>query len=235
MNTGIRHLKAAVRRLEDAVGKGERNCAYCRFMVRKLWPDPKRALPDDLFMAECEFCHSKYGVSLRGAPEGDREMLRLMLSFTLEDQYTDPRAHALGLLRDARFAPDAETRELGRKVEERAKKDPGVRTFVRLRDEAIRLEEREHSRLRAKYGDDQFPEQTRLMESVRNRQKRAPGVYAAGLRKLEAEETGHLICAELEKIIWGQARVETASAVERVGKEIEELIRTAADGCVRAR
>jgi hypothetical protein len=227
MTAELRRLKARVRRLEDAVGKGQRNCASCRYMVTKLWPDPRRAVPDDLFMAECQSCHSKYAVSLDGYGESDREMLRLVHSFTLEDQYVDPKAHAFRLLCETRFAPNAKTRELGRTLEARSKKDPGVRTFVRLRDESIRLEERKRQRLRAKYGDDPFPEQRKLIESVRNRGRRSPGLYADGFIELEKEETERLVCAELEKIIWGGVRAETASDIKRLGEEIDELVRAA--------
>jgi hypothetical protein len=226
MNSGIKHLKAAVRRLEDALGKGQRNCAYCRFRVRRLWPDPKRAVPNDLFMAKCEFCHSDYPASLKWEREGDREMLRLVLSFTLEDQYTNPKAHAVQLWMDSRNAPNAKTRELTRTLHNRAKKEVGVRTFIKLRDEIIGLYERKHQELRARYGDDPFPEHRRIIESLRSRARRAPSVYVEGLHELEKEETECLMRAEMEKIVWGQASAETASAVERIGREIDELIKT---------
>jgi hypothetical protein len=227
MGADLRGLRARVRRLEDAVGKGQRNCPYCRFIVGKLWPDPKRAVPDDVFMVTCEFCRSEYPVTLKHEREGERELLRLTLSFTLEDQYTDPRAHAAGLLLNYLTAPDAQARELRRSIDSRAKTDPKARTFVRLRDEITALYDQTHKMLRAKYGDDPFPEQARLIESIRSRERRSPEVYVNGLYELEAEETNYLIGAELEKIIWGQPQPGTALSLERVIKEIDELIRAA--------
>lgn len=227
MKSELRGLKARVRGMEDAVGKGQRNCPNCRFHVSKLWPDPKAAVPDDLFMATCEFCRSEYPVTLQYERGDERELIRLVLSFTLEDQYTDPRAHAAKLLRDHLFAPTAQVRERTRSVNIRAKTDPRVRTFVRLRDESVALYERTHERLRAKYGPDPFPEQARLIESIRRRERRSPGIYVSELYELEKEETRQLIRAELEKIIWGREGPETALALERIGKEIDELISAA--------
>jgi hypothetical protein len=218
MKAELRRLKARVRRLEDAVGKGQRNCASCRYMPRHSWSDPQWGAPGDLFVARCEFCHSEYVAGLKEGGGSDWEMIRLMHSFTLEDQYVDPKANAVRLLCETKFAPNARAREIGRTLEARSKKDPGVRTFLRLRDESIRLEERKRQRLRAKYGDDPFPEHGRLIESVRNRGRRAQGLYADGLPELEKEETKHLICAELEKLIWGEVTAETASAIKRLGE-----------------
>lgn len=149
MRADIRGLKARVRRLEDAVGKGQRNCPYCRYTVSKLWPDTKGAIPDDLFMATCEFCRSEYPVTLKYEREGERELLRLTLSHTWESRYTDPKAHVAGLLLDHLTAFDAQARELRRSIDSRAKTDPRVRTFVRLRDEIAALYERTHEKLRA--------------------------------------------------------------------------------------
>ena len=48
-----------------------------------------------------------------------------------------------------------------------------------------------------------------------------------GLRDMMLEETELLICAELEKIIWGKTRPRTRAAVKKIGREIDKLIDTA--------
>jgi hypothetical protein len=67
----------------------------------------------------------------------------------------------------------------------------------------------------------------KLIESVEteSRNKRTRGVYAQGLVELEQELTSHLVRAELEKIIWGETSAETAPAIERLGREIGDLVR----------
>src|ERR1044071_700609 len=97
LSTGIKSLEVAIKRLEAAAGKGRKYCAHCRFTLRNSWPDPKKPKPrpEDVLKAKCEFCHSEYNVILANTSEAEREALRLHYSFTLEDQYTNPKAHAL--------------------------------------------------------------------------------------------------------------------------------------------
>lgn len=92
----------------------------------------------------------------------------------------------------------------------------------------------ESAGMEAKYGPP-FPEHMQLIESIeaRERNKRRPGIYVEGLFDLEEEELQHLIRAELEKIIWGETRLGTVAAINKIGLEIDELIRTAEETEVR--
>ncbi|MFL6230485.1 MAG: hypothetical protein ACJ741_17065, partial [Pyrinomonadaceae bacterium] len=102
----------------------------------------------------------------------------------------------------------------------------------KLLEEVQRLIARKEKFLEAKYGDDPFPEHTRLVEEVRAREsgRKRPSGSLAELSDLEQAETDHLARAELEKIIWGRTRLGTAAAVKRLGREIDELIRAAEAG-----
>jgi len=88
---------------------------------------------------------------------------------------------------------------------------------------------RKRKRLQAKYGDDPFPEHIQLIEAIEDAatDRREYNFYMKGFRELVEEETRHLICAELEKIIWGKARPRTAAAIKEVAHRIEELIEAA--------
>jgi len=94
-----------------------------------------------------------------------------------------------------------------------------------------KLYARQQKRLAAKYGDSPFPEQLQLVESVRNKERRVrkPGLYVKGLSDMEDREADLAVCAELEKIIWGQTREQTAAALEKTGREIDDLISAAED------
>lgn len=233
LSTGIKSLETRIKRLEASAKKGQRYCAYCRFALRRSWPDPKKPKPspEDVVKAKCEFCHSEYTVSLAEKSEEEREALRLQYSYTMEDQYIDPKAHALVLWLN--YWPDRKQRQKkkGRaQSRPKANKRPLDSTFVQLRDEVGELIANKRKSLKSKYGTSVFPEQQQLIESVQNRERdKRKGVYVQGLFDLEMEETRYLICAELEKIIWGETRPGTASAIEKIGLEIDELIRTAAE------
>lgn len=224
----IRELKRTVKRLEAVAGKGRRHCAYCRFRLRNFWPDPKKPdpPPEDVLKGNCEFCGSEFKLSLEGTAESEREVARLRYSFTMEDMYTNPKAHALELWYEHRPRRKKARQKLA-KTKEKAKNDPNARAFAQLLEDVQRLFAQKRKRLEAKYGDNPFPEHKELIESVRieARNKRDKSVHAQGLFDLEWEEKGYLICAELEKIIWGNTRPETESDIKRVGREIDELIR----------
>jgi hypothetical protein len=217
----IENLQAKVKRLEAAASKGQKYCAYCRFVTRSSLPDPKKPKPrpEDIIKTKCEFCHSEHITNFAVTPEEEREAVRLWYSFTLEDQYTDPRAHALKLWRDHEVEPKKQPRTTAR---EKARNDRGAGAFDKLVDEMCELFAQKHKRLKAKYGDP-FPEHQQLIESVRERARNRARPYVPGRFDLEKEEINHLIRAELEKIIWGETRPQTASALEKIGREIDEL------------
>lgn len=114
-------------------------------------------------------------------------------------------------------------------ISRKDKDGSGHRRFAQLNVEGDRLFAQKHKRLKAKYGECAFPEIMELIEKLRKRERRqtAPGDYAVGLPDLEREQTNRLICAEMEKIIWGETTAETAAGIDEIEREIEELLRTA--------
>lgn len=180
-----------------------------------------------MIRARCEFCHSDYTANLASLPVELREAYRLYYSFSLEDQYTNPKAHALQLWID--FQPEPQNRrEHSARARAKVKNSKSASALANLREEVRNLILQKRKRLQAKYGEQPFPEHMQIIESVENRKrdKRDGNYYVQGLFDLEQQETAHLICSELEKIIWGNIRPETASAIERMKSEIDELIRT---------
>jgi hypothetical protein len=107
---------------------------------------------------------------------------------------------------------------------------PAVRA-AKLKEQVQKLYEERHKVLRTMYGASPFPEHDRLVDQVRIREKdrRAAGEYVAGLFDLEQKRINHLVCAELEKIIWGETRADTVKIVEKIERQVEELVRTAKD------
>ena len=225
--TRIKGLGAAIKRLESAAGKGRR-CARCRLMLRRSWPDPKkpRPRPEDVIKAQCQFCRSEFIIRLAGMLEVEREAFRLTYSFTLEDMYTNPKAHALSMWWQHR--PDLNKKDV-RPVPPRAKNNPGSCALAKLREEEAKLFARKHKTLRAKYGETPFPQHIELIKTVKDGQRsgRAGGDHVPGLSKLKLAEQNHMVCAEMEKIIWGQTSAETAAALQATGQKIDELLAAA--------
>lgn len=221
-------LKTRIKKLEAAVEKGQRYCPYCRFMLRHTLPNPNKpkVQPNEIIKARCELCNSEYLVSLESVPQSEREMFSLKFLFTLEDQYTNPKAHALALWWG--FTPK---RKKGERylTKDKTKKDPNVRMLEELRDRVQKSYERKHEKLKAKYGHNPFPEHFQLIKSIRMRKGRDKntGVFVPDLSELEGEETDCLTRAELEKIICGEALPETVSAIEDIRRRISEAIEAA--------
>lgn len=224
LTTRIKSLESRVKRLEATAGKGQR-CARCRLTLRNSWPDQNKLKlrPENLARCRCEFCHLEYTISLDSIPIELREGFRLYYSFSLEDQYTNPKAHALQLWMVCR--PDQLKRQEYSTIAKPRINKGGV-ALAKLREEAGNLIERKRERLKAKYGEQPFPEQLQIIELVQNRERnnRTEGAYVPGLSDLEQKETVYLICSELEKIIWGNTTPETASAIGKIEREIDELI-----------
>jgi hypothetical protein len=220
--TSIRSLRAAVRRLEEAAGKGPRHCAFCRYVQGLSRTDPKGPKPNEVLTTTCEFCNSEYSLDLSMRGE-DPEVLRMYFSYTLEDRYIDPKAHAITLWWELKPERGKDAKRLVA-PKRKAKRDPLARAGARLSEELHWLFARKNKQLKTKYGEP-FPEHYQLIKMVRNRERRK--AYAPGLAALEREETEHLVRAELEKIVWGEVRAETASALKRLAGEIDELISAA--------
>jgi hypothetical protein len=227
--SGIRSLAAAVGRLERAAGRGSKYCAFCRCM-RSAAPRPD-APEEAVLRTDCEFCGSPHAIDLRTSDE-ELEVARMYFSFTLEDRFTDPKAHALTLwctYRPGRVETEAvPARDTVR--------DPLARAGAKLHEDLDILIDRRLGKLRAKYGEP-FPEHYRIIEAVEERERanRDASVFAPGLKELRRKRTDYLICCELEKLIWGGARPKTDAAVERVSLEMDELVRSYAEAEDRRR
>jgi hypothetical protein len=222
----LKGLEQRVKRLEAAVGKGGKNCPHCRLHLAVRWSDtirrrPKRA---DELLAVCELCHSEYLTSTKGIPKEDEEIYKLMASCATEEYYTNPKAYALYLWLS--YKPTrAEAVAQNKDIKEQAKSNPRARKFVKIEAEWDRALARRHRKQHNKYKQGLFPEQTALVESLKKRPGREPGVHVPNLKELEREETCHLIRAELEKIILSGTRPTTVAALEdvrvRIATEVE--------------
>lgn len=231
-------LKTRIKRLETAMRKGQKFCPLCRLECRPRLPDPKkpRVRVEDIVSVKCMICQTVYLIGLDKLEPTEREITRLILSSTLEDLYTNPKVHAAVLWRA--YAPckiedvsGQTSEEMHRTIEERAKKDRNARLYVELNSEVTKLFERKRKIFAVKYGGFPFPKHSLLIHSIQKRQKRSSdkSMYVPELFDLEMEETKHLIRAEMEKIIFGAARVETVSAIEDIGRRINEAIEAAVE------
>ena len=223
-------LKASVRRLEALAGKGAR-CGLCRIGTRLLsvGSEKESGRAEGTVKVRCEFCHNEFLRSLKEIPEDDREFYRLTYPFTMEDEFTDPRAHAAALWQAYRPWPEEEegagaTRQRGAK--RKAKNDPRVRTLNALHAQYQEARERRGKWLVARYGADPFPEHRRLVEAVRKsaRDTHTEELYVHGLPELRTEETRYLVCAELEKIIVGRTLLSTEESLARLRGRIAEMV-----------
>ena len=153
------------------------------------------------------------------------EIYRLVLYFTPEDRYTDPRAKAVTVWWHNKFAwqPPWPAGPQGS-----AKCDSSARTYLKLKEEVERLTKRNRRRLEAKYGPFSKSEFIDMMRSIKSRPSRAEkGLHVPRLAELEDEESDHLFFAELEKIIRGEPFPETTAALEDVRCRISEAIEAA--------
>lgn len=220
--TRLGALEAKVKRLEAAAGKGRRNCPRCRLYSSALPPGLEIKPSDDVVREKCEFCHSEYFSSLKGMSEAERKVGRLIARSTTEDSFTDPKVRASWYW--FKYRPNREERVEGAEqaLQDRAKSDSRLRAFLKLDEEYDRVFDLRIKSLKAKYGEDPFPEITRLIKDIQDRARSGPpdNAHISGLRDLEEEETGRLICAELEKIMFGEVMRSTAAALDDVRSRI---------------
>jgi hypothetical protein len=106
VSSEIRSLEVAIGRLEAAVGKGRGNCPACRTNLRPTLNDPTTpsAPPESLVKTKCEFCLTEHTVDLSSIAKDEREIYRLIYTYTLEDQYADPKANAFHMWFYYRFS-----------------------------------------------------------------------------------------------------------------------------------
>lgn len=225
----VKSLTVAMRRLEAAAGRGPRHCLYCRSVSRWapwLMARQGTAEPEELIAVRCEFCRSEYVVSGERMTKDEREVYRLWGSSTLEERHLDPAAHAASLW--CSFQVSARGKRKARRLRQaggaaKITLDPAVRRRAdKLLTEGANLELKKRDRLRIKYGGPPFPEHLELVERVRRQaeQESLGRESAEGVEELESERVEHLVCAALEKIIWGAPRPATIAAIERLGREM---------------
>lgn len=170
-------------------------------------------------------CGAPITVDLAAIPEDEREIHRLNCSITLEDQYTDRVAHAFKVwwLYYMEIKPGGAS---GVKESRNDDSDPAARALRRLREEESELFGRKKGRLEAEYGNDNFPDLRALVKSTADgvRSRRQVHLQAPGVKKLVEDELRCSIRAELEKVIWGRVRSDTASAVEALKQKIGRLV-----------
>jgi hypothetical protein len=230
----INSYEASVKRLEGQVTKMRGYYRpLCRLVGRGWWASPKRPQSgsEHVLEAVCWYCHSKYDVDLSWNTEDERKAWRLYYSFTLEDQYTNPVAHAVSLWLKYRQKQRKGIAQRQRATPHGSAKGrtKWQRLLAQLREEIGVLNEGERKRLFDKYGGPPFPNHQDLIEAGRAKAtiKRKTSGHVNGLYALEEEITNYMICAELEKIIWGESLAETSDVIEKLEREIDELVRAA--------
>lgn len=222
-----RALKAAIGRLESRVGKGQKHCPSCRLALRTELFDARRPAPraENTVTYRCEFCDSPIIFDLTDVPEEEREIYRLDYSITMEDEYTSRVAHAFKLWKLIYTGAPPKAAPV-MKASRNGDVAPAARALLKLREEKSGLFARKDARLVAKYGTGNFPDVEALIKSAADdvQNRRQEHLEIVGIPGLADEERRLTLRAELEKVIWGRIRPETASAVEGVEQRIGRLV-----------
>lgn len=234
--TAIRGLEAKIKKLENTIGQKRRNCPACHYReIRRLLDAsgaPFRLRPDELIERRCEICNAKRSINLVASPEDEYKAGRLWCSFTQEEYYTDPIAHAINewwkhRVRISRrrasggYAGSAH----GEARPQTQKETRGEQLLSQLRKELINFKAEKRKALEAKYGASPFPEQKELIEATRARvhMKRRDGAWSGlEILDMDLERIDYLVCAEMEKIIWGEVFPETVAGIEKMERAIDE-------------
>lgn len=205
-------FKAKLKRLECLVGIGQR-CARCRLCLREA-PESDANKPKNDFIAKiCEECGTQYNLRLESYSQSEREAIRMFESYSSDDIYIAPKAHALDLW--LRFRPNIveaikNDRKSHLRNNNKAKpKTKGARLYLELIEQTSDLETKRHERLIAKYGK-RFPEQDALVKDLIGNNFEEPELKAAVAR------------GKLEEIIWGEPLPETMEELERIVREKRE-------------
>jgi signal transduction histidine kinase len=224
VTAGVRSLKSTLRRLEAAAVERQAACAYCRYM-REAWPLPKgrRLEPDETVTKRCEFCRAKLTIRLPANLPLHSFIMRESFSHNFELAYTNRAVYAFSIW-SSNMTVIADI-ELAKGGGNKPPKPRRNHALERLKEEFDRLVMRMHKRLRAKHSAP-FPEQVEIVNSIVSREREPASRYLAveGVRDLYRRETHFLICAEMEKIIWGEVRPENEKALSEVRQEMENLI-----------
>jgi hypothetical protein len=223
--TGARSLRSALRKLEAEAAERQRSCAYCLFR-REMWPLPK-GRSDESYKAavmRCEFCLAKLKLGLPAWLLLHSYNMREKFTHTCEHLYTDKAVHAFWVWSShkmAIFMLQGSSSAGGVKP----RKPAPNRRLERIEGESNRLLMRRHKRLRAKYGEP-FPEYARVVNSVFNREggRASRYLHLGGFKALYDQETHHLVCAEMEKVIRGRVKPETESDVTELRREMDRFI-----------
>lgn len=231
-------------RLEKLAGRA--SCPSCRLSNHDLWPDPARPDPGPFAVTVCELCGARDLVSLARYDEEQRTILRLCFR-GLEHLFTDPRAwaaqrwlsahsHAKRLRKKPERQPQPEDNSAPPSIKGSRSERPGMRLRRRLNEDAAAAIKSECARLRARYGENPFPDIDARLTAARGPDfegayRFEPFEWAIDfmrLRELKAEADAWAGCAEAERIILGQVRVQTEEALascERLALELADEAR----------
>lgn len=230
MNYVTRNIAARLGRLEKLAGKD--SCPSCRLERREAWPGPSQD-PALYVIACCGVCGRSWAVSLESFDEGRRPMLRLYAEVTAEDVFTDPRAWAARewilsweeVLRTREWAARRIAASYGfvRAYEERPRvRTPEVKLRAHLEQEALAKRDRVFKRLRARYGENPFPELAARIAAIKSPDYNAlykgePFAFYVSFGQIddiECEAGLLLKCAEAERIALGDVLPSTSKALE---------------------
>jgi hypothetical protein len=224
------NMRTALKRLETLVGKGQRHCPWCLLNYRHYWPDARlpRSSPDELTRYRCEICGTEILFDFSNYPGEERELMRLKFSFTMEDIYTKPAASALTiwLLIHPSRSKLTEPKKMAAKKD--APLDHGARALAKLRSEEEKVIGGKRKRFQARHGDPTAWISKMIHFVKAGVHERWQAHYGGpGLAALANEQSVYLICAELEKVIWGSVRPDTFSALRRLEESLLRVVEEA--------
>jgi hypothetical protein len=224
---GTKSLMASLRKLEVAAVERQKACAYCRYM-RELQPLLKgqRLEPEEVATKRYEFCRAELTVSLFAEWPLHSYIFKNGFLYTCEQLYTDRAVNALSIW-GSHMLPvihirlgfgDDRNGDAGNKP----RRNPALE---KLRRESDRLLMRRLRRLRAKHGEP-FPEHGEIVKSVVNRGREHLSFYfhLEEVKRLYQHETNFLVCAEMEKILWGRVSPATESDLNELRRRMSRLV-----------
>lgn len=264
MRTNTDGMRARLSKLEKLLGKGPCACRLERRSALSDTGKCHREPRDASLVVEslCEFCGTPLEYDLSRYPEGLRELARLYHASSLEHFFTDPRAWAaqwwgvfweaarrqdrrveamlanLGSSTPAHPTRGRDGYERRQKALERARaleRDPDVKLYRGLLQQARALFVRRFGELEGRYGRAPFPE----LES------RVAAILGADLGPMSAlEKSAHaremlerpaceigvpwLLCAEMERIVLGDVSAYTAGKIADCERRKQERAAMAA-------
>jgi hypothetical protein len=233
-------------RLEKLAGKD--SCPSCRLHRRDRWIDHARPTdPGPHAAGVCDLCGAATRVSLGPYDEGARTMLRVAYGGAPEHLFTDQRVRAARLWLALRPDRPSPRKRRGRGAEpagpdtSSGAPSPAARPrrpslAAKLRRKLIEEEgaalDRLFKDLRARHGEDPFPDITAQLEDAQGPdfealyrgEPFAPDVDARRLREIKEEADAAAKCAEAELIVLGAVRDQTREALAECKRRASALV-----------